>query len=334
MKTICLSGLMFVLCLANLLSGRAQSGNEPAIDMHLHAFDAGNLGPPPLFICAPFSSWPVRDPKTTGEAYGAEFLAHPPCSSPLRSPLTDEALMQRTLSILRSRNVIGLANGPAKIVAKWKEAGGDRILTTAGFDAKTGKPSVDELRQIVKSSHVSAFAEIASQYDGIAANDPRMEPYYALAEELDVPVGIHMGPGPPGVAYYLAADYRMRLSSLLLLEDVLTRHPRLRLWAMHAGWPFVEDAIGALYAHPQLYVDVGIIDYAFPREEFFRYLQRLVDAGFGNRIMFGSDEMVWPDAVSAALDTIQNAPSLSAQQKRDILYNNAARFLRLQAVVK
>lgn len=29
----------------------------------------------------------------------------------------------------------------------------------------------------------------------------RLEPYYALAEELDVPVGIHTGLGPPGTPY-------------------------------------------------------------------------------------------------------------------------------------
>jgi hypothetical protein len=53
-------------------------------------------------------------------------------------------------------------------------------------------------------------------------------------------------------------------------------------------------------------------------------------AGFENRIMFGSDEMVWPDAVSAAIDTIQDDPALTSGQKRDILYNNAARFLRIE----
>jgi len=46
--------------------------------------------------------------------------------------------------------------------------------------------------------------------------------------------------------------------------------------------------------------------------------------------MFGSDEMIWPDALSAAIDSIQKAPLLSDRQKRDILYNNAARFLRLK----
>jgi hypothetical protein len=43
-----------------------------------------------------------------------------------------------------------------------------------------------------------------------------------------------------------------------------------------------------------------------------------------------SDQMVWPDALSAGIDSIQNAPMLTYAQKRDILYNNAARFLRLQ----
>jgi len=77
-------------------------------------------------------------------------------------------------------------------------------------------------------------------------------------------------------------------------------------------------------------VDIGIIDYAFPRKQFHDFLHRLIDAGFENRIMFSSDEMVWPDAVSAAIDTIQNDPELTSGQKRDILYNNAARVLRLK----
>jgi uncharacterized protein len=59
-----------------------------------------------------------------------------------------------------------------------------------------------------------------------------------------------MGPGPPGAPYVMAPNYRMRLSSLLLLEDVLVRHPKLRVWTMHAGWPLADDAIAALYAHP------------------------------------------------------------------------------------
>ena len=107
------------------------------------------------------------------------------------------------------------------------------------------------------------------------------------------------------------------------------RHPKLRLYVMHAGWPMGDEMVALLYAHPQVYVDTGVIDYAFPRAEFHAYLKRLVDAGFADRIMFGSDQMIWPEAVNAAIEGIESAAFLSPQQKRDIFYNNAARFLRL-----
>ena len=39
--------------------------------------------------------------------------------------------------------------------------------------------------------------------------------------------------------------------------------------------------------------------------------------------------MIWTEAVDAAIEGIESATFLSSQQKRDIFYNNAARFLRL-----
>jgi len=328
---------MLVLALVSAVApcwGTAQVAkpySEPIIDMHLHALHANDLGPPPVFICAPNPLWPTRDPKTPGEEYGATFTKTPPCDSPLRSPLTDDELMRKTISIMKAQNVTAIASGDSlDLLDKWKQEGGNRILPAIPFDPISGKPTVDELRQLVQAKRIDAFAEVSAQYSGVAPNDPRMEPYYALAEELDVPIGIHMGPGPPGAPYYFSPNYRMRYSSLLLLEDVLIRHPKLRIWAMHAGWPFADDTIAALYAHPQLYVDVGIICYAFPRKQFYSFLQRMMDAGFEKPIMFGSDEMVWPDAVSAGIDSIEKDPLLTPEQKRNILYNNAARFLRVK----
>lgn len=45
--------------------------------------------------------------------------------------------------------------------------------------------------------------------------------------------------------------------------------------------------------------------------------------------MFGSDQMIWPGVIEPAIRSIEAAPFLTARQKRDIFYNNAARFLRL-----
>lgn len=68
----------------------------------------------------------------------------------------------------------------------------------------------------------------------------------------------------------------------------------------------------------------------YPREIFYWYVRGLIDAGLGKRLMFGSDQMQWPDTISDdEIDAIESAPFLSGEQKRDIFYNNAARFLRL-----
>ena len=121
----------------------------------------------------------------------------------------------------------------------------------------------------------------------------------------------------------------MANSNPLLLEDVLVRHPNLRVYVMHAGWPFLDEMVGLLYAHPQVYVDIGVIDWVLPRPEFHQYLRRLVEAGYGDRVMFGSDQMVWPEVIGVVIEAIQTAEFLTPTQKSDIFYSNAARFLRL-----
>jgi predicted TIM-barrel fold metal-dependent hydrolase len=45
--------------------------------------------------------------------------------------------------------------------------------------------------------------------------------------------------------------------------------------------------------------------------------------------MFGTDQLLWPKLMTYSISIIQNADYLTPQQKRDILYSNAARFLRL-----
>lgn len=98
----------------------------------------------------------------------------------------------------------------------------------------------------------------------------------------------------------------------------------MKIFVCHAGWPFLEEMIGLLYAHPQVYVDISVINWALPKAE-----KRLVQAGFGDRIMYGSDQMQWPQSISKSIETIKSAPFLSEKQKRAILYDNAARFLEL-----
>lgn len=61
--------------------------------------------------------------------------------------------------------------------------------------------SSDWLRRLISQGDVRVLAEVSSQYRGLGPDAPELEPYWTLAEELDVPVGIHIHPGPPGSPY-------------------------------------------------------------------------------------------------------------------------------------
>ena len=53
---------------------------------------------------------------------------------------------------------------------------------------------------------------------------------------------------------------------------------------------------------------------------------------FGKWIMFGFDQIVWPEKIARSIEAIEAAAFLSHEQKRDIFFNNAARFLRLAPI--
>ena len=308
----------------------------PIIDMHMHAQAADFNGPPPLGVCTPFPEFPVRDPQQDYAAAFLNLLKHPTCSDPVWSPTTDDGVMNATFEVLRRRNIIGVVSGSDATVEggmarvqRWRAAAPDRVIPALGFRLGQGTASVETVTRLHEQGQFAVFGEVGIQYQGIAPDDPAFEPYLALAEQRDIPVGIHIGIGPPGSPYMDAPGYRARLHSPLVLEEALVRHPKLRLYIMHAGWPMLDDLLAVLWTHPHVHVDTGAIAAVLPRAEFHRFLQRIVEAGFASRVMFGSDQMTWPGMIERGLEAIESAPFLTEDQKRDILYNNAARFLRL-----
>ena len=300
----------------------------PILDMHMHAMAIAEAGPMPQAMCTPFLEFPVWDQQRPYEELFLEQVQHPSCPDPVWAPANDEALLAETLATMERLNMVGVLSGPPERVAAWRQAAPGRFLPGLDFSMRAGY-SPERVRALDATGDLAVLAEITTQYEGIEPSDPRLEPYWALAEQLKLPVGIHVGTGPFGVIYMGAQGYRARLHSALTMEEVLVRHPRLRVYLMHAGYPMIDDLLALLYAHPQVHVEVGVIVYTQPRAAFYRYLERIVEAGFANRIMFGSDQMVWPGVIERAVAVIEEAPFLTARQKRDILYGNAARYLRL-----
>jgi predicted TIM-barrel fold metal-dependent hydrolase len=276
------------------------------IDMHMHA--------------------ETNDPRF-GKTFTLALTARKVTASP-----DEKAHVTECLERMERLNVMkAVVSGNPAAVLRFKARAPEKVIAGYAFD-DPAEADVAFLRREHAAGRLQVMGEIGAQYAGLRPDDPRLEPIYALAEELDVPLALHLHPGPSGAPYPPFGMTKMRAANgrPLLLEDVLVRHPRLRLYVMHAGWPFLDEMKALLYGHPQVYVDLGVIDWTQPAPEFHRYLRGLVEAGHGKRIMFGSDQMVWPEAMDLAVASVQSADYLTAEQKDDIFYANAARFLRLE----
>ncbi|HEY0778922.1 MAG TPA: amidohydrolase family protein [Gemmatirosa sp.] len=303
-----------------------QNRRPPVIDVHVHTFGGGPGGAP---MCPFPPQFLASDPKGAEAPFG---WSRQDCARPLQPAATPDAYMTAVLADWERLNVTAVVMGDPVEVRKWKAAAPGRVIMGTSFmnspTSGTYDP-VDQLRTAFTAGGFKVMGEIGLQYQGISPSDSSVDRYFALAEQLDVPVGIHMGTGGSGRANIAMPKFRGSMGNPLLLEELLARHPKLRLWIMHAGYPMIDNLLTLLQANSHVYVDVAGLIWSYPRVEVDRYIQRIVEAGFGDRIMFGTDQLVWPKLMETSIDVIDRASYLTPQQKRDILYNNAARFLRL-----
>ena len=268
----------------------------PKIDMHSHAFDK-------MF----FGGVDYENPLT-----GIKYTASK----------TLEKHREETFQEYKKHHIVKAVVAQGEL---WESYAPDLVII-----GNNTKYTIDELRKRHTEGNLDALSEIAPSYDGLLPTDESLEPYYSLAEELNIPIGYHMFPGgPPGGAYFAYPKTRAHQGKPLQFEEILLSHPKMKLFIMHAGWPYLEDMKALMYAHPQVYVEVGVIAWVLPRKEFHNFLKGLIDAGNGKRIMFGTDQMIWPGTITECVDAINSAEFLTLEQKADIFFNNAAEFLEL-----
>jgi len=211
------------------------------------------------------------------------------CTERLEPSKTQEEYMKAVLAEYERLNVTAVVMGDQKSVQKWKDAAPARIIPGTSFDAGMGGGKYLPVEELRK-----AFTT-----------------------------------GGSGRANITMPKFRGSMGNPLLLEDLLARHPKLRVWIMHAGYPMIDQLLTLLQANAYVYVDVAGLIWSYPLKEVHNYIQRIVEAGFEDRVMYGTDQLIWPKLMATSISVIEGATYLTPQQKRDILYNNAARFLRL-----
>ena len=100
--------------------------------------------------------------------------------------------MRLTLEAMDRNNIVlgFLSRWPLDNVYRWVDAAPGRFIASPVVRDPDGI-DLSSLRKEYEAGRLGGLGELAIQYAGIAATDPRMEPLFALAEEFDVPVLIH-----------------------------------------------------------------------------------------------------------------------------------------------
>lgn len=328
LTTYCL-GLLAFLPLAGLSQTTTTTPPKkvmpPIIDMHVHSTKVGAT--PRADMCLWFlQDMPGTDPKT-----GMTFSTAGDCVDPIKASKSDAELKAAFIETINRLNITAVTFGATDVLHSWYNAAPDRIIPGIGVSTATGI-TVAAMRDSLTNGFYKVMSECAPQYQGMSPSDMSLDAYFAIAEELDIPVGIHMGTGGNGSTNINGSKFRADVGNPLMLEDLLHRHPKLRVWVQHTGYPFTDELIAVMGYNAYVFCDLSGFIWSYPLEEVNMVIKRLIQAGFGKRIMYGTDFMGYPRMIEASIGVIQNASYLTAEQKRDILYNNAARFLRLDEI--
>ncbi|MDX1545267.1 MAG: amidohydrolase family protein, partial [Christiangramia sp.] len=211
---------------------------QPIIDMHMHTGLPHEIPAGTPAICRP-----------------------DPCEGQGGATANSAENLKQTLEQMSRYNIVkGFLSGiDLPTVKEWKKADPERFIASP-FIIQPNSANLEVLREEYSTGLFTGMGEIGAQLNGIPPNDPSLEPYFKLAEELDLPVLIHtLGIGP-----YMP-NFRSASGSPLLLEEVLIRHPKLRIFVENAGYPYRDEMIAMMYQYPQLYADVSTITWVIPR---------------------------------------------------------------------
>jgi len=187
-----------------------------------------------------------------------------------------------------------------------------RLIPFASINPYTSSRPAEELEKLV-GDHGFRGLKLYPTYQYYYPSDAMIYPIYAKAQELGIPVLLHIGSS-------VLAGSRLKYGDPIYLDDVAVDFPELILIQSHSGRPFWYDKAFALARiHENVYMEVA----GLPPQRLLGYfpeLERIAD-----KVIYGSD---WP-GVPTIKENIQALKELtmSEDSKRKILGANAARVL-------
>ena len=235
-------------------------------------------------------------------------------------------------------------------LADYCKANPKRLKGVASLPLQNLPEALKEARRTVEDLGMIAF-QVQTNVMGKNPDHPDYYPLYELAQDLDAAIGFHFGGGGAGVDrfvnnYVLAHACGFSFDAMLAFATVvcggiLERFPKLRVAFLEAACGWVPYWIARLDEHyekrpkemPNIkkrpsedLADGRCFISCDPDEE---ELAHVVEVIGSNKIIYASDYPHWDAMFPGSVAAISERQELSDQDKRDILGENAKRYLHL-----
>jgi aminocarboxymuconate-semialdehyde decarboxylase len=235
-------------------------------------------------------------------------------------------------------------------MAAWCQQHPTRFVALSSVALQYPDLAAEQLEHAVKN-----LGSRGASIGGHVANEPptseKYDPFWAKAQELDVPVFMHPN-NALNIAREGALDGRGGLGNIvgnplettvflsrMIFDGTLDRFPRLKLCAAHGGG-YLPSYLGRSDAACVVRDDANCANKRKPSEYFKSQvlvdsmvfssegLRHLVAETGVSQVVYGSDiPYLWPDTI----DIIAEAPFLTDADKEAILGGNLRRLLRIGA---
>lgn len=246
----------------------------------------------------------------------------------LESSKTAQETLEQTIQKMNQHTIeYAVVCGSIESLERYTKA--DKRFIPGYQDSEDELIPIKQFEEYIKSGKIKVFGEVMAVYKGKTLADSVYQPYLAVCEKYGVPVGYHSGGSFPNAQQLGWPNYRISLGDPFLIEDVLVKYPKLKLYLMHAGENFYENTLRMMDGYPNLHADLGVEMWLHPMTKDFaiQFLKSAKEYGFLDRVMFGSDQMVWPDAITNSIDFLNDLDFLTKEEKEKIFYKNAKKFL-------
>ncbi|MGB6102344.1 MAG: amidohydrolase family protein [Pusillimonas sp.] len=204
-----------------------------------------------------------------------------------------------------------------ELVADFCKAHGPRFIGWAGVDPHS-PTAVEELEYAVRRLDLRGLNLQCFEHK-LHINAPSMYRLYEACVRLDIPVNIHCG-------INFSTDCLMEYGRPILLDQVLTDLPGLRVVASPPGWPWVHELIAVAWRHKNLTIGLQAVrpKYLNVAGSGYEGLLTYGKSVLKDQIVFGTSYPMQP--IDRAFDEVKTLPLSDAIMER-WLFLNAKKLL-------